>query len=404
MTPKIAVILAGGKGSRIKKYLDGRPKPMVKINKKYFLNILIRKLSRYDFEKIIIIGSFRGKLIKNEFDSRNINFVNIKYIHEKRAQGTGGALYQLKKKLKNDFLLFNGDSIFDFDLDKFKFTYKKTSILISLSKNNIYDSNNKLSNLGLRKNLIFYDTHSKLMNGGVYLIKHEFFKYIKNKFLSLEDDIIPGLINKKKVEGKFFSDFFYDIGTPNNLKKANNIFKKYFKKPAVFLDRDGVINYDKEGYTYKINDFKFKPNVIKALKYLNDKNYYIFIITNQAGIAKGKYSIRDFEKLSKYIKSFLSKKKIYIDEVKFCPHHPEGKLKKFQKKCLCRKPQNQLFQDIKENYDIDVKNSFMIGDQPSDELMANKSKLYFEYDYSNLLKQVKKIIKIKQNGKRKKNK
>ena len=92
-----------------------------------------------------------------------------------------------------------------------------------------------------------------------------------------------------------------------------------------------MINYDKKGYTYKINDFKFKPNVIKALKYLNDKNYYIFIITNQAGIAKGKYSIRDFEKLSKYIKSFLSKKKIYIDEVKFCPHHPEGKLKKFQK-------------------------------------------------------------------------
>lgn len=173
MIPKIAVILAGGKGSRIKKYLAGRPKPMAKINKKYFLNILIRKLSRYDFEKIIIIGSFRGKLIKNEFDSRNINFVNIKYIHEKRAQGTGGALYQLKKKLKNDFLLFNGDSIFDFDLDKFKFTFKKSLILMSLTRNNLYNSNNKLSNLGVRKNLIFYDTHRKLMNGGVYLIKQD---------------------------------------------------------------------------------------------------------------------------------------------------------------------------------------------------------------------------------------
>jgi D-glycero-D-manno-heptose 1,7-bisphosphate phosphatase len=265
---------------------------------------------------------------------------------------------------------------------------------MSLVKNKSYLANTKLSNLAIKKKLILFDKNSKLMNGGVYLIRYQLLKHIKNKFLSLEDDIIPKFINEKKVEGRFFSGFFYDIGTPKNLINAGKVFKKYLKRPAVFLDRDNVINYDKNGYLYKISDFIFKSNVIKALKFLNDKKYYIFLITNQAGIAKGKYTIKDFVNLSKYIKSHLSKKKIYIDEVKFCPHHPKGILKNFKKKCYCRKPQNKLFKEIIKDYEVDIEKSFMIGDKSSDEGMAIKSKLYFEFDYSNLLDQVQKITKI----------
>ena len=314
--------------------------------------------------------------------------------------GTAGALYRLKKIINDDFFLLNGDTIFDFDLDKFNFQNKKTLILMSLVKNKLYLSNKKLSNLTIKNNLILFDKNSKLMNGGVYLIRYQFLKHIKNKFSSLEDDKIIKFINDKKVEGMVFSNFFYDIGTPKNLSNANRVFKKYFKRPAAFLDRDNVINYDKNGYLYKISDFIFKPNVIKALKFLNKMNYYIFFITNQAGIAKGKYTIKDFVNLSKYIKSFLSKKKIYIDEIKFCPHHPKGKLKYFKKKCYCRKPQNKLFREIIKNYEVDIKKSFMIGDKSSDEGMANNSKLYFEFDYSNLLEQVKKIIKNLKNEKK----
>lgn len=400
MFPKVAVIIAGGKGSRIKNYLGNKPKPLIKINNKSFLNILLRKLARYNFEKIIVIGSYRGHLIKKEFASKKINFVNIEYIQEKKAMGTAGALYQLKKIINNDFLLFNGDSIFDFDLDKLKFHFSKTLIAMSLVKNKSYLSNKKLSNLTIKKNLISFSNNSKLMNGGVYLIRYQFLNFIENKFSSLEDQIIPKMINSKKVEGKVFLDFFYDIGTPKNLINAGKVFKKHFKRPAAFLDRDDVINYDKNGYLYKISDFKFKPNVIRALKFLNDKKHYVFIITNQAGIAKGKYTINDFENLSKFIKSRLSLKKIYIEEVKFCPHHPKGIVKNLKKRCLCRKPQNKLFKEIIKNYDIDVKKSFMVGDKTSDEEMANKSKLYFEFDYSNLLSQVQKITKKLKNEKK----
>ena len=91
-----------------------------------------------------------------------------------------------------------------------------------------------------------------------------------------------------------------------------------------------VINFD-NGYIHKIKDFKFRPGVIKGLTFLKKKGYYIFIITNQAGIAKGKYTEKEFFILHKKLKAKLQKKNIFFDEVKFCPYHPDGKIKKYKK-------------------------------------------------------------------------
>ena len=103
--------------------------------------------------------------------------------------------------------------------------------------------------------------------------------------------------------------------------------QKIFKRPAVFLDRDGTINYDK-GYTYKFSEFKFRPNVLKGLKYLTKKKYYIFIVTNQAGIAKGKFKLKDLYKLNRQLIKYLNRKKITINQIQFCPYHPIAIIKK----------------------------------------------------------------------------
>ena len=123
------------------------------------------------------------------------------------------------------------------------------------------------------------------MNGGVYYFKKKIFKYIKNKKISLEDEILPGLIRNKKICGLVVKNSFIDIGTPNNFKRGKKFLLKNFTKPAAFLDRDGVINYDR-GYVYNFKDFKFRPGVIEGLKFLKRKGYYVFIITNQAGIER----------------------------------------------------------------------------------------------------------------------
>ena len=386
------VILAGGRGSRIKNFTNLLPKPLIKFSKISLLRYIINNFSKYSIDKIYILCGYKGKLIHREFHKKIINLVEINCIIEKRPMGTGGSLYSLKKIIKNDFILINGDTVFDIDFNKFIKSKNKKSIgSIALIKNKNYKSNKKLVGIGLNKKKdIIFKNNSKLMNGGIYYLNKRIFKYIKNINSSLENDIIPNLINKSLFNGMVFDNFFLDIGTPKNLKSANFLIPNYFKKPAVFLDRDGVINYDK-GYTYKIKDFKFRPGVVNAIRYLNLKNYYVFIVTNQAGIAKGFYTINDFFKLQKYIKNFLIKKNIFINDIKFSPYHPKGKIKKYSIKSNFRKPGNLMIESLFTQWNLDRKKSLMIGDKITDMKAAKKSNIKFFYVEKNLLKQVKKI-------------
>jgi len=143
---------------------------------------------------------------------------------------------------------------------------------------------------------------------------------------------------------------------------------------AIFLDRDGVINYNSE-YVYKIEDFKLIKGVIEALKLLQKNNYKLFIITNQSGIARGYYTENDFKKLNNYMINLFKKNDIIIKSVQYCPHHIEGRIKKYSIKCDCRKPDIGMFKRILSNYKIDINNSFMIGDSKSDIIAGNKLNL-----------------------------
>lgn len=381
------VILAGGKGTRIKKFLKDNPKPLLNINNKPFLSYLLNHYAKFNFEKIFILAGYRGEKIKKKYNNKLINLSKIEVIKEETPLGTGGALSLLKNKKINDFILINGDSIFL--IDKFHNLSKNT---IFLTSNKNYKSNSKLNGLRLdKKNFINFSKRSNLMNAGVYFFKKNFLKHVTKKKISLENDILPKMIEKGRIRGKYNNCFFLDIGTPKNFLLARRLFKKKFFKPAIFLDRDGVINYD-NGYTHLFKNFKFKPNVIKALKLIQNKNYYIFIITNQAGIGKGIFKIEDFFKLHKQINNFLMKKHIHINDIKFCPYHPKAKIKKYKKKTNLRKPGNLMILDIIKNWNINLKKSFMIGDKFSDKLAAKKSNIYFEFDKNDLYKQSLKII------------
>ena len=178
-------------------------------------------------------------------------------------------------------------------------------------------------------------------------------------------------------------------------KISNDKFKSknHIKRPSVFLDRDGTINYD-YGYIYKFSQFKFRPRVLKGLKYLTKKKYLIFVVTNQAGIAKGKFKISDLKLLHKKLKKYLKKKNIIIHQIEFCPYHPNGIIKNYKKKTLFRKPGNLMINKIFRKWNIDKKKSFMIGDRNSDKLAAKKSNLYYEFIKKDFYHQVKKILVV----------
>ncbi len=129
---------------------------------------------------------------------------------------------------------------------------------------------------------------------------------------------------------------------------------------ALFLDRDGVINVEKN-YLYKIEDFEFIDGIFELTKFFQEKGYKIIVVTNQSGIARGYYSKEDFTKLSSWMKEQFLKKGIEITDIYHCPHHPD-----FTGECFCRKPKPGMFLDAKRDHDIDLENSIMIGDKQSD--------------------------------------
>ncbi len=164
------------------------------------------------------------------------------------------------------------------------------------------------------------------------------------------------------------------------------------KKPAAFLDRDGVINYD-YGFIKKFEDFEFRPGVIKGLQYLKKKKFTIFIVTNQSGIARGLFTEKDLKLLHNKLRKVLMKNRIKLDEIKYSPYHPKGIIKKYTKQHRSRKPENLMIKQLIKKWPIDINKSFMIGDRLSDEKCAKKSKIYFEYAKKNFYFQIKNILK-----------
>lgn len=386
------VILAGGRGKRISKLTKKIPKPLIKINNIPFIQYLLNYYSKYNLKKIYILTGYRGdKFLK--FHKKLSNLVPIECVREKKKLDTGGAIFQLRNKIKNNFIVINGDSFIDYNVTDFinKKIKKKKIAKIILTKNKNYLSNNKLSKLTIDKNELV-SSNGTLMNAGVYFFKKEIFKYLKLKKISLEKEIIPNLIKKKLVQGVSSNNKFLDIGTYTNLNKAKNFLRKNINLYSVFFDRDGVINHDKN-YLFKIKDFKFRKNIIKTLKFLNHEKINIFIVTNQAGIAKGLYSENDFLKLSRQVKTLLDKKNIFISDIEYCPFHINAIKKKYRKNSQFRKPGNLMIKKIKKKWGVISKKAFMIGDQLSDYKAAKKSGIYFEYVENDILKQVKRINK-----------
>tara|TARA_B100001057_G_scaffold501203_1_gene621983 strand:+ start:6399 stop:7619 length:1221 start_codon:yes stop_codon:yes gene_type:complete len=387
------VILAGGKGSRIRKLINNYPKPLAQINKnKKFLDYLLNNICKYNINKIFILAGYKGNKIYKAYHNKIINLVPIKCIVEKKPLGTAGSLLQIRKKISNKFIIINGDTIFDINFDEFKNNkIRKDEIFMALSKSNYKSPNAGLYNLAIKKRRVTFKKNSKLINAGIYLAHRDFLKNIKSSTFSLENEIIFKLIKLNKAKGKIYNNFFLDIGTPKTLKLSRKILPKYFNKPAFFLDRDGTLNHYTEGkYIYKFRNFNFLPGTVEALKKITN-SHYLFLVTNQAGIGKNVFSQDDFINLHKKIKEYLTKKKIYINEIKFCPFHPLAKIKKYKKNSLFRKPGNLMVEELKKDWEVDWKRSFMIGDKISDELCSKKSGIKFLYVNKNLQRTIKNL-------------
>lgn len=148
--------------------------------------------------------------------------------------------------------------------------------------------------------------------------------------------------------------------------------------PAVFLDRDGVINKDK-GYVSQIDDFEFIDGSIEAMQLLKQHGYLLVVITNQSGIARGYYTEDDFMTLTEWMDWSLADRGVDLDGIYFCPHHPEKGIADYKQNCSCRKPNTGMLDSAGEELDIDFTNSYLVGDKLSDIQAGQKAQLKASY-------------------------
>ena len=374
-----AVILVGGLGSRLGKITKKTPKPLILIDNKRFLDFLLTKIIKYNFKKIYLLCSYKKEIFFKLYHNKIIHNSKIICINEGTRKGTGGALYKLKKKIKKNFLLLNGDTFFDINLEHLiNKNISKYDAIIALTHKKNSINNKLLTNLKISKNSIlnYSNKESFLMNGGIYILSQKLLTKIENKNMSLENDILDKSILNKKVKAYFYDDKFIDIGSDlklNYLKKNPQLLKN----KVFFLDRDGVINKD-NGYVLNYKQFIFLKGVKSAIRYLNTKKYLVILLTNQACIGKNLLTEKKMKIIHEKMKSSIyNSNKGIINDIFYSPYYKHSLKKKYRLNKLDRKPNIGMFQKAFEKWNVNIEKSLFIGDKNTDKIAAYKSKIKF---------------------------
>ena len=389
------VIMAGGKGTRISSIASDIPKPMIPIDGMPVLEREITSLRDQGFTDIIITVSHLGHIIMNYFgDGSNISpvtgepfGVNIEYFYEREPLGSAGALFQMKDKLTDDFLLLNADSIFDVDFNRFVAFHKSHGGLVTLfthPNSHPYDSGLIISdeNGTVKKWLAKEEErpmyYKNRVNAGLHILSP---KVLDMEINTPKVDLDRQILKPLSGTGQMFiydsPEYVKDMGTPDRYYMVEKNFedgiveKKNLrnKQQAVFLDRDGTIN-KYNGFVTNPDQLELIPGVASAIKRLNEEGYLVIVVTNQPVIARGEITFEGLNEIHNKMETLLGNEGAYVDAIYYCPHHPhkgyEGEVPELKIVCNCRKPKPGMLLKAANDYNIDLSESYMIGDSEND--------------------------------------
>lgn len=370
-----ALILVGGQGTRLGAMIAALPKPMLEINSRPFLRLLIEEVARHGVQDIILLCGYLAERIAEAFDGTTIRGAHIRCVTEPAPMGTGGALRQAADRLEERFLLLNGDSFFDFNLLDLHTLAAETAALGTVALRSLSDTGRygRVTLAGQRITAFAekQDCGPGLINGGVYLLHRDVLDYIQTLPCSLEKDILPRLAAENRLFGRPYPGYFIDIGIPEDLQRAKAELP-HRRRPTLFLDLDGVLNRD-AGYTHRIEDFHWMPTAMEAIKRCNDQGWLVIVVTNQDGIARGCYDAAAVERLLDWMQAQLRSIGAHLDAFCYCPHHPDGTVPELSIPCDCRKPEPGLLLTALHDWQIDPARAYLIGDKPTDIQAAQRA-------------------------------
>jgi D-glycero-D-manno-heptose 1,7-bisphosphate phosphatase len=395
-----AVIMAGGRGSRISSVNSDIPKPLIPIEGKPVLEREIECLRAQGFTDITLTVSHMADQIIAYFKDGSSFGVHIDYYIEKQPLGNAGALFKIYDQLTDDFLLLNADSIFDIDFNRFVEYHRKKGGLATLfthPNSHPFDSGLIISDKDgsvlqwLTKEDARPTWYANRVNAGLHVLNK---KVLSGSNINpdkvgqvcetgnvlkidLDRDILKPLSGTQKLFCYDSPEYVKDMGTPERYQAVCNDYRLGIvqtknlknKQKAIFLDRDGTIN-KYVGFLTDINQFELLPGIAEAIKKINSSGYLAIVVTNQPVIARGEVTFEELAEIHNKMQTLLGNEGAYLDAVYFCPHHPDkgfpGEVPELKIDCDCRKPKPGMLLKAADDYNIDLSNSWMIGDGKND--------------------------------------
>ncbi|MCQ2495196.1 MAG: HAD-IIIA family hydrolase [Lachnospiraceae bacterium] len=380
-----AVIMAGGRGTRISSVASDIPKPMISIDSRPVLEHEIICLKEQGFTDLIITVSYMADKIMEYFGNGSSWKVNIQYFVEEKPLGNAGALYELG--LSEDFLLINADSIFNIDINRFVNYHKYNNGLATIlthPNSHPFDSGLIFATEGhvVEKWLGKHDDrpqwYKNRVNAGIHILSPKLLeKRPEKEKIDLDSDILKPLAGTGRLICYDSPEYIKDMGTPERYQQVCIDFKNGIpqkkclkeKQKAIFLDRDGTIN-KYVGFLRNIDDFELLPNVSEAIRMINQSEYLAIVVTNQPVIARGEVTYEELNMIHRKMDTLLGKHGAYIDGLYFCPHHPDkgyvGEISELKIRCSCRKPGSGMLLAAANDFNIDLSKSWIIGDSDND--------------------------------------
>ena len=394
------IIMAGGKGTRIASIANDIPKPMIRICGKPILQHQIECLKKNNLTDITICIGHLGHFIRDYFKDGSSFGVHISYFEEHEPLGTAGCLYKMNG-LPEDFILLCGDTIFDIDFERFILFHKghdADATLISHPNSHPYDSSLLVTEMLPPQTTggIPVHTHKVIqwlnkeddrlwyknrVNAGIEIITSRLLQKAKDHITKDKVDLDRDILKPHVSDGNIFAydtpEYIKDMGTPDRYHAVEEDIKKGLvqqrnlsnRQKAVFIDRDGTINKD-AGFLIDIKDMEFIEGAAQAIKKINDSGYLAIVVTNQPVIARGDITFEQLQEINNKLETLLGKEGAYIDALYFCPHHTDkgftGERLEYKTECNCRKPKTGMIEAACRDFNIDVSQSFMVGDSQRD--------------------------------------
>ena len=393
---KQAVILAGGKGTRLRERLGILPKPLIDICGKPLLERQIELLLRHNYTDVLVLVNHQAQEIIDFCISRNNWGITLECIDDGEPLGTAGAVLAIQNMLADDFLVMYGDTMVDVDLTRFgdfHMGQKNVSGTLFLHPNDHpHDSDLvEIDDKGFITQFHPYPHdpncfYPNLVNAALYYIKRDALRSFP-KIASTMDfgkDLFPHMLrNGHALLGYHSFEYIKDAGTPKRLDKVcedllnGRIERARFeeKQVAVFIDRDGTINREVD-HLSSHQQFELLPNVGQSIHRLNNADFRTVVVTNQPVLARGDCTSQELKNIHNKMETLLGKEGAYIDRIYYCPHHPDagfqGEVAKLKIKCDCRKPESGMIDAAAKDLNINIEKSWLIGDTTADILLANR--------------------------------